>query len=102
ARTSPSRTTLSLHDALPIFDNVRMRFLGKDRDAPEPLEEARARRSFTKREIGHIDPIGAPERLSAALARLEVFAECMNRHRPPRSEEHTSELQSRENLVCRL
>src|SRR5690554_5606181 len=64
-------------------DNVRMRFLGKDRDAPEPLEEARARRSFTKREISHIDPIGAPERLSAALARLEVFAECMNRHRPP-------------------
>src|SRR5690606_41719173 len=32
----------------------------------------------------------------------EEFALGMSGHRPLRSEEHTSELQSRENLVCRL
>src|SRR5690606_42052363 len=31
-----------------------------------------------------------------------VVANATNRFRVPRSEEHTSELQSRENLVCRL
>src|SRR5436309_12675396 len=38
-----------------------------------------------------------------APARAPVFAD-RESHRPPspRSEEHTSELQSRENLVCRL
>src|SRR5207302_11003496 len=32
----------------------------------------------------------------------EIIAENMRRGEPNRSEEHTSELQSRENLVCRL
>src|SRR5690606_39786685 len=33
---------------------------------------------------------------------LRAFARGTACHRPARSEEHTSELQSRENLVCRL
>src|SRR5207302_10860647 len=50
--------------------------------------------------------IGQPIALASALEKLEIA----NRRRPiafgrwraGRSEEHTSELQSRENLVCRL
>src|SRR5947209_16765553 len=33
---------------------------------------------------------------------LEAAEVVVNIHRPPRSEEHTSELQSRQYLVCRL
>src|SRR5690606_42099383 len=66
---------------------------------------------------GHLDVVGGVydviraltavvERLSTA-ERLAILRELGPRHLrwlpvPPRSEEHTSELQSRENLVCRL
>src|SRR5436309_8860212 len=62
----PPRSTLSLHDALPISFEARLR-----------------------REL---------HGLSAALKRSVPFHSAAER----RSEEHTSELQSRENLVCRL
>src|SRR5687767_15575232 len=67
--------TLSLHDALPIFQNTR---------SARPLVEG----SFP---VGdHHRPIVPGER--------DVF----ERTRRPRSEEHTSELQSLAYLVCRL
>src|SRR5690606_42053648 len=40
-----------------------------------------------------------PEHLDFPFTKLESSTECVD---DPRSEEHTSELQSRENLVCRL
>src|SRR5690606_42149359 len=43
---------------------------------------------------------GVPTDLEAAEGYLTYYEEVTNR--PGRSEEHTSELQSRENLVCRL
>src|SRR5436309_4362181 len=67
--------TLSLHDALPIFRG---------------------------------DPSGmAPARTGAGCALQVLQSECARRRTHAgalrlRSEEHTSELQSRENLVCRL
>src|SRR2546428_12226298 len=65
--------TLSLHDALPI-------------SSPRPLTRARSAhaglRSF------HGCPTAPATRASSIS--------------PPRSEEHTSELQSRSDLVCRL
>src|SRR5690606_41269632 len=65
--------TLSLHDALPIFGGLRRRVL------PVGLRVALAhRRHQVRRGI-----------------RVERSVRV-------RSEEHTSELQSRENLVCRL
>src|SRR5690606_41482499 len=39
--------------------------------------------------------------ITTAPAAANFSAYCLDT-RPPRSEEHTSELQSRENLVCRL
>src|SRR5690606_41693697 len=74
--------TLSLHAALPIFGHrVRERHADLDRvgdlgDRAQVVEESAGRREAP----GH---------------------ECDER-RAVRSEEHTSELQSRENLVCRL
>src|SRR2546430_13356585 len=65
--------TLSLHDALPI-SRARRRRRRPGAPAPGPPSPARARREGSRR--------AAP--------------------RGPRSEEHTSELQSQSNLVCRL
>src|SRR5690606_41639057 len=81
--TAPPQTyTLSLHDALPIFMMVVLLILGMV-----------------------LDPVGI------MLVTLPVFLPLVTMHGfDPiwfgilfvRSEEHTSELQSRENLVCRL
>src|SRR5260370_18772035 len=75
--------TLSLHDALPIFPSVvkvTETHVVKSSDSvsfrPLTLEEAVKEAEFRDREVF-------------------VF-------RDPRSEEHTSELQSHLNLVCRL
>src|SRR5690606_41271140 len=73
--TAPAEIyTLSLHDALPISDRARR----LPRQAPPP-RHARGR--------GHHERHGGHRG---------------DRDGRPRSEEHTSELQSRENLVCRL
>src|SRR5690606_41007476 len=75
--------TPSLHDALPIFDRAR-RGLRVERVlsaalAPDPGPPAAARGDRHRGAEGGADLRDGP-----------------------RSEEHTSELQSRENLVCRL
>src|SRR3712207_7700550 len=70
--------TLSLHDALPIFD------------------DAGGRRSGARRGTGpHSLEVGPDQRVVQAT-------EGRHRVRAHRSEEHTSELQSRQYLVCRL
>src|SRR5690606_41993493 len=88
--------TLSLHDALPIWLQARV----PDRRRHGENEDRGARRACRE-----IRPVAArpPGRLSAALCALcgEV-AVAPESARCVRSEEHTSELQSRENLVCRL
>src|SRR5690606_41275306 len=85
--------TLSLHDALPIFDvgradAVTVCGVGADRLRPAPVA------------VEHdADVLGqAVARKGAHHPRLVRRIE----RTPDRSEEHTSELQSRENLVCRL
>src|SRR3989442_7311570 len=70
--------TLSLHDALPISFSVRAR----------PLPEASANSSSPKRR--------------AILRILARRSKEMEDRGAKRSEEHTSELQSRPHLVCRL
>src|SRR5438105_8576113 len=72
--TAPTEIyTLSLHDALPIF---RI-------DAHFDLLGWSDRHGFRGNEVGSLQPNSVP-------------------HRVQRSEEHTSELQSRVDLVCRL
>src|SRR5207302_8275641 len=81
--THPAPTeiyTLSLHDALPIFSTSR-----------SSMPRSAASRSRTPRNRA---PVRSTERNSAPTRSTRSNRE--------RSEEHTSELQSRENLVCRL
>src|SRR3712207_7297672 len=78
--------TLSLHDALPIYDHLGHRGAGR---CTRALAERDRDHAGDQRHGGHqdrteADQVGLVDRLSA------------------RSEEHTSELQSRQYLVCRL
>src|SRR2546430_11283402 len=68
--------TLSLHDALPISDHRR---------TPRSSDDRRGRRV-------HAEP----------HSRWQARGDRRRPHRQCRSEEHTSELQSQSNLVCRL
>src|SRR3712207_8239109 len=74
--------TLSLHDALPIYDLPHRR---ADRDQVRQLDRHHVARAAHLR-----DPDAVVRRLSGHLPARR------------RSEEHTSELQSRQYLVCRL
>src|SRR5207247_9870947 len=71
--STPDIYTLSLHDALPIF--------GRDRSGPRRRPGCRAH---------------------AGRGRVRDRARARRRELGGRSEEHTSELQSRVDLVCRL
>src|SRR5690606_41415446 len=97
----PYPPTLSLHDALPILargiSTSRARRIGlpPSRDsapAKASMRASSASASFSSQRarssLGNADQCG-----NAALAAVTAAS---------RSEEHTSELQSRENLVCRL
>src|SRR5690606_40786734 len=85
APPSPESSTLSLHDALPIFSRLR---LARRNERLEPLAEtALAGRSL---------------RAFAWCWAICCHDEVTTPDETVRSEEHTSELQSRENLVCRL
>src|SRR5690606_40398485 len=91
--------SLSLHAALPIS----FVFLGWDSLSPAP---ATHRQDGTECVNAHYSPSHPPRlrRKDEKVIRLAP-AQLGQRPRPPRharSEEHTSELQSRENLVCRL
>src|SRR5206468_12013135 len=72
--------TLSLHDALPIYPAPASRLRGVN---PTPTKGPWA------------DPDRTADHTPDALAGAD-------RPEPDRSEEHTSELQSRSDLVCRL
>src|SRR5439155_20652100 len=100
-RPTPELSPLSLHDALPISPGTR------DRRAPRGRQ-----RGPPPRSVGH--PSLAPPHLGEQVRRcVEAMRSWWS---PPRqdesenfddlllarSEEHTSELQSRGHLVCRL
>src|SRR5690606_41586035 len=95
--TSSSFYTLSLHDALPILLRYLKRLETKDLSLVHSmislgsctmkLNATAEMIPVTWPEIGAIHPFAPVEQTKGYKAR---------------SEEHTSELQSRENLVCRL
>src|SRR5438046_3929044 len=79
--------TLSLHDALPIFDHLVFEVRARVEEHEQVV--AVLRRDLggrTRRQLGVVDVVDLD------LAVVLVL----------RSEEHTSELQSLTNLVCRL
>src|SRR5690606_41908212 len=81
ATAARSACTLSLHDALPISPS------------PIPSWRAQPNRRLTLLAFANSGSLTAQRIL---VGYFERAASCL------RSEEHTSELQSRENLVCRL
>src|SRR5690606_41850451 len=89
ATRSPEIYTLSLHDALPIYLSPR------GRGRPRGGGHGRGRRPAPGG-VGVVFGSGAD-----AGGRL-LGGPVPAGRAPDRSEEHTSELQSRENLVCRL
>src|SRR5207237_9451092 len=83
-------STLSLHDALPIFG------LRADRRALGGHPPAQLDVVLDDPVQDDVNPfVGVGMRMGVALGHAPV-------RRPARSEEHTSELQSHLNLVCRL
>src|SRR5439155_9782589 len=88
------RFTLSLHDALPIFHRR-----GSVAAAQVILDLARFLRAGRPRQDAEIQLLGQRPRVferQQALGKIPGPRSCI------RSEEHTSELQSRGQLVCRL
>src|SRR3712207_8030050 len=83
--------TLSLHDALPICPGVTTR------SRPHAGEACSCTRSWHRH--------APPQTGSTSASRVPITApttSVRSSRRPARSEEHTSELQSRQYLVCRL
>src|SRR5206468_10340517 len=92
----PSTSTLSLHDALPIYDTLILALArGRGYQWPDcygyshPLATASC-------PVGQSPPDYSSER-STLVPTGAAFIDSSGR-----SEEHTSELQSRSDLVCRL
>src|SRR5205085_12302599 len=70
----------------------------------ERLARLRTRDAVGRQVVGVLEPLGPADRLGApdAVDCAAVVVERLERHLKGRSEEHTSELQSQSNLVCRL
>src|SRR5690606_40369941 len=94
--------TLSLHDALPILDPAKVVLskgsLAPIRGAIERMEQQRIKVSLYSEEDL---PDGRSDD-EVILYAYDPVNRMVWRNDETRSEEHTSELQSRENLVCRL
>src|SRR5690606_41584863 len=94
--------TLSLHDALPIFPNDAEGVIFSYDNKRFALQVWNPR-SVRAQQFSHIEAFDWSTRWIVE-ARLEKVPDgttvATTHHRNPRSEEHTPELQSRENLVC--
>src|SRR5207302_5350799 len=88
-------STLSLHDALPIC-------VIEERDRPGGLNVAVINETFALRFFPNDDPIGQHFGMTDVSHSGDYKIVGIVEDAKYRSEEHTSELQSRENLVCRL
>src|SRR5690606_40229207 len=92
APTTPTIYTLSLHDALPISEGR----LGGQADVRGAMGIWRDLTDNVNSLAGNLtDQVRNIAKVTTAVAKGDLSQKI-------RSEEHTSELQSRENLVCRL
>src|SRR5207248_10593390 len=97
----PSLYPLSLHDALPIYGVV-----GRDGEVAEQVQHVaapnRVARDHGDHRLGQVlDGALQVEGVEARHALL-IYVATLAAHTLVRSEEHTSELQSPYDLVCRL
>src|SRR5690606_41704899 len=99
ATTPPELSTLSLHDALPILI-IGACEIDFTHHPPRGVQVAVAQTSGTEEDVYDIVERASGTRFDKPLPVVEDAR--TSRTRSKRSEEHTSELQSRENLVCRL
>src|SRR5690606_39337508 len=95
APATPASYTLSLHDALPIFDDTNQ---GENAWPKRFVLVADELSATTLAELPQDRLAGIVVRDGAANSHAAIMVRALG----IRSEEHTSELQSRENLVCRL
>src|SRR5690606_41765435 len=102
---SPTTTDLiipSLHDALPIYcgdsDIPALAVIPTSDLTVNWYDSAIGGNLLLENSFNFVPP--GPGTYYAGYASEEFT--CVGDYRTPRSEEHTSELQSRENLVCRL
>src|SRR5207253_5481436 len=97
---TPATTNLSLHDALPISIHRWKKVLSQPREQSEGeeagREEAGNKNAAVINKCFEQPAICAPDTLKT------TFEPSLKPHQRVRSEEHTSELQSRGHLVCRL
>src|SRR5206468_12682154 len=99
-KTAPTQpSTLSLHDALPICSPRKP---GNPVARPEGAKSGPVRADHTQRPEsagveGDAPAVGRPHRGALGRPTVREVSEVA-----ARSEEHTSELQSRSDLVCRL
>src|SRR5205807_10291660 len=101
-RSAPIRYTLSLHDALPIYKPCHDRERGHQ-DGAQAYTISFEQRGM-QRHSARAKPIRVVHLQNSILlydAEQEEHAERAPKAERPRSEEHTSELQSPCNLVCR-
>src|SRR5690606_39567890 len=100
--SSTALSTLSLHDALPISlgpGNLPHRLV---ENLPGILDEGHVAKKYLSLQVFPGGLAGNPL-VDEETVELLGPSPCGTELREdPRSEEHTSELQSRENLVCRL
>src|SRR5690606_42035127 len=89
--------TLSLHDALPILSIELRRYFRPGGRGGQVRDNLPAPEGLRALHEGRLE-----EREQAADHRIRSVGARHANHVRERSEEHTSELQSRENLVCRL
>src|SRR5690606_39808408 len=92
--------TLSLHDALPISPNRG--FSSKTDILPSPVTRTSQSIMATCFASSESRPPSASSSGNSTVTALSVSPARIPSFFLTRSEEHTSELQSRENLVCRL
>src|SRR5690606_41871774 len=91
-------STLSLHDALPIFGARETDAEFVDHDDGVHVDGVSHRCSFFLLIAVRPSPMKFADTTTSTMA----IAGARSSQGAARSEEHTSELQSRENLVCRL
>src|SRR5690606_40610142 len=94
--------TLSLHDALPILVVSHSRRLLLLEGAASSAISARPRVEQAVEKVGEGVDRDEDDADHQRAAEHRIHVGVLQRIGDVRSEEHTSELQSRENLVCRL